>query len=68
MKQNNKQRHMKTVMIIPSYWSRENSVGWKKGDAIYDHPTPLDETGTLKRLSDSISILLDPNFELRILR
>lgn len=58
---------MKAVMIIPSYWSRERGVGWKKGDAIYDHPTPLDETGTLKRLLESISILHDLNFELVIL-
>ena len=58
---------MKAVMIIPSYWSRERRVGWKKGDAIYDHPTPLDETGTLKRLLESISILHDLNFELVIL-
>ncbi len=58
---------MKAVMIIPSYWSRERRVGWKKGDVIYDHPTPLDEMGTLKRFLESISILHDLNFELVIL-
>jgi hypothetical protein len=34
-----------------------SSKGWKPGDAIYDHPTPLDEKGTLKRLLDSLKIL-----------
>ena len=58
---------MNTVMIVPSYWSREKSEGWKNGDAIYDHPTPLDEAGTLKRLLESISILNDTDFELIIL-
>ena len=58
---------MKTVMVIPSYWSREKSVGWKKQDAIYDHPTPLDEKGTLKRLLESIDVLENKDFDLIIL-
>lgn len=58
---------MKTIMVIPSYWSRETSIGWKEGDAIYDHPTPLDKQGTLKRLLQSISTLNQKNFELIIL-
>jgi len=58
---------MKTVMIIPSYWSRDTSIGWKKGDAIYDHPTPLDKKGTLHRLTQSIKILEQQDFELIIL-
>ena len=58
---------MKTVMVIPSYWSREKSVGWKKQDAIYDHPTPLDEQGTLKRMLESINVLENKDFDLIIL-
>jgi hypothetical protein len=36
-------------MVIPSYWARESEIGWKEGDTIYDHPTPLDNEGTLLR-------------------
>jgi len=54
-------------MVIPSYWTRESKVGWKKGDAIYDHPTPLDSEGTLLRVLKSISILKDKNFKLVII-
>jgi len=55
----------KVVMVIPTYWSREHSV-WKEGDAIYDHPTPLDSNGTLLRTLKSIRILDDKNFQLMI--
>jgi len=54
-------------MVIPSYWSRENKVGWKEGDAIYDHPTPLNEKGTLNRLLESIKILSNKDFEIIII-
>lgn len=48
---------MKTAMVIPTYWGRESSIGWKEGDAVYDHPTPLDREGTLARAIESIKIL-----------
>jgi CRP-like cAMP-binding protein len=58
---------MKTVMVIPSYWSRETAVGWQPGDAVYDHPTPLDEKGTLARTLESLQILENTDFVLVIL-
>jgi len=58
---------MKTVMVIPTYWAREKKIGYKRGDAIYDHPTPLDEEGTLKRVIDSIQILRQTDFDLVII-
>jgi len=58
---------MKVTMIIPSYWSRARKVGWKEGDAIYDHPTPLDGKGTLLRAVQSIEKLEDKDFQLVIL-
>lgn len=58
---------MKIVMVVPTYWSRRTAEGWKKGDAIYDHPTPLDKQGTLHRLLKSTRILQNKNFELIIL-
>ena len=55
---------MKVTMAIPSYWARESAVGWKEGDAIYDHPTPLDREGTLLRAMRSVNILKDKDFQL----
>jgi hypothetical protein len=58
---------MKTTMVIPSYWGREKSVGWKKGDDIYDHPAPIDSEGTLLRTIESIKKLNDKDFQLAII-
>jgi hypothetical protein len=58
---------MKATMVIPSYWGRKKEEGRKETDTIYDHPTPLDEEGTLGRLIDSLSILKNKDFQLVIL-
>lgn len=58
---------MNLTMVIPTYWGREKKVGFKKGDAIYDHPTPLDEEGSLKRAIESIEVLKDKEFELVVI-
>ncbi|MFC2169252.1 hypothetical protein ACFLRM_01625 [Acidobacteriota bacterium] len=58
---------MKTTMVIPSYWGREKNDGWKNSDTVYDHPTPLDEEGTLGRVLDSLAILENKDFSLVIL-
>ncbi|MEX2720497.1 MAG: hypothetical protein Q6362_003640 [Candidatus Wukongarchaeota archaeon] len=58
---------MKVTMVIPSYWARESKVGWKEGDAIYDHPTPLNSEGTLLRVINSIKVLNDKDFQLVII-
>jgi len=58
---------MKVTMTIPSYWGRKRSEGWKKGDVIYDHPTPLDEEGTLRRVIESTSILNNKDSQLVII-
>jgi glycosyltransferase involved in cell wall biosynthesis len=54
-------------MVIPSYWARESEIGWKEGDTIYDHPTPLDNEGTLLRAIQSIEKLGDKDFQLVII-
>ncbi|MFQ6120186.1 MAG: hypothetical protein ACE5KE_09905 [Methanosarcinales archaeon] len=56
----------KIVLIIPTYWRRKKSEGIKESDIFYDHPTPLDEEGTLKRAIESLNILKD-DFSLVIL-
>ena len=58
---------MKTTMVIPSYWGRKKNEGWKSTDSVYDHPTPLDGEGTLRRALESLSILENQNFDLVIL-
>jgi len=58
---------MKTMMVIPTYWGRDSETGWQMGDEIYDHPTPLNEEGTLGRTLDSLHIIENTNYELIIL-
>jgi CRP-like cAMP-binding protein len=58
---------MKTVMVIPTYWSREKAVGWQPGDIVYDHPTPIDQEGTLGKVLESINVLEDKDFSLVVL-
>lgn len=58
---------LKTVMVVPTYWGRDSDTGWQLGDEIYDHPTPLDEEGTLGRFIDSMHTLDYRDFELIIL-
>lgn len=40
---------MRKTMIIPTYWCRSSGKCWQEGDAVYDHPTPVDQEGTLER-------------------
>lgn len=58
---------MKTTIVIPTYWSRENKVGYKEGEVVYDHPTPISQEGTIKKAINSIEILDDKNFDLVII-
>ncbi len=54
-------------MVIPSYWSRESTVGWQQGDAIYDHPTPLDNEGALPGVIQSLKVVADKGFQLVVI-
>lgn len=58
---------MRKSVIIPTYWSRRKSDPWQKGDAVYDHPTPVDEKGTLGRTLESMKLLDERDFKLVIL-
>ncbi len=58
---------MRTVVVIPTYWGRKREVGFKEGDIIYDHATPIDEEGTLGRTLESMKILKKKDFKLVIL-
>ncbi|KAF5423051.1 MAG: hypothetical protein C5S45_01490 [Candidatus Methanocomedens sp.] len=54
-------------MVIPSYWARESKDGVRAGDAVYDHPTPLDEDGTLLRALQSLDVLEDKDFQVVVI-
>jgi CRP-like cAMP-binding protein len=58
---------MRTTVVIPTYWGRKKEIGWREGDAVYDHPTPIDEEGTLGRTLESMKILKNKDFKLIIL-
>jgi len=58
---------MRTVVVIPTYWGRESKIGYKKGDIVYDHATPVDEEGTLDRTLESMKILKKKDFKLVVL-
>jgi len=58
---------MRKVVLIPTYWSREKAAGWHEGDAVYDHPTPIDEEGTLARTLESMKLLEVKDFKLVLL-
>jgi len=58
---------MRKVVLIPTYWSRGKDDSWREGDAVYDHPTPIDEDGTLERTLDSMNKLKYKDFKLVLL-
>jgi len=58
---------MRKVVLIPTYWSRTRAEGWHEGDAIYDHPTPIDDDGTLARTLESMKKLTVKDFKLVLL-
>ena len=58
---------MKLVMVIPTYWGRESSEGCRETDQIYDHPTPLDQEGTLRRAIESVGNLGERDFKLLVI-
>jgi hypothetical protein len=42
------------TIVIPTYWCRARGQAVSPEDAIFDHPTPIDESGTLRRCLDSL--------------
>ncbi len=55
---------MRKTMVIPTYWSRRSGEPWQEGDAIYDHPTPVDQEGTLERTLVSMKRFREKDFKL----
>jgi glycosyltransferase involved in cell wall biosynthesis len=55
---------MKSIIVIPTYWSREKPG---KEDMVYDHPTPLNQNGTLGRLLKSLDVIEESDFSVIII-
>src|SRR5438270_1411769 len=45
-----------TCVVVPTYWTHSSGT-YEAGDAVYDHPTPLDGQGTLDALLKSLADL-----------
>lgn len=46
---------MNVIIVIPTYWGRAARLPSQPGDAVFDHPTPLDGDSTLPRLLHSLA-------------
>lgn len=55
-----------TCIVVPTYWTREGGAR-RPGDAVYDHPTPIDGTSTLEPLLESLERLDSSEFYLLLL-
>ena len=55
---------MQVSVVFPMFWGRKKKKIYKKGDQFYDHPTALDDQGTIPALFDSIKILEDKKFDI----
>ena len=58
---------MKLTIVIPSYWGRPGGQAPLPEDAVYDHPTPLDQEGTLGRALESVKLLKHPDFRVVVI-
>jgi hypothetical protein len=55
---------MELSIVFPMFWGREKKEVVKEGDYFYDHPTALDEEGTIPPLFDSLKVLKDREFDI----
>lgn len=55
------------TIVIPTYWCRARGRAGLPEDAIFDHPTPLDESGTLQRCLDSLKALQTHGFRVLLI-
>ena len=55
---------MDLSIVFPMFWGREKKEIYQEGDHFYDHPTALDEEGTIPPLFESLKILEDRAFDI----
>ena len=54
---------MDLSIVFPMFWGREKKEIVREGDYFYDHPTALDEEGTIPPLFESMKVLKDRAFD-----
>lgn len=55
---------MDLSLVFPMFWGRKKKRIYKQGDQFYDHPTALDDEGTIPQLFESLSVLKDREFDI----
>ncbi|MCK4900063.1 MAG: hypothetical protein KAS38_14885 [Anaerolineales bacterium] len=55
---------MQLSIVFPMFWGRKKKEIYREGDQFYDHPTALDDEGTIPPLFDSLSVLRDKEFDI----
>jgi len=55
---------MELSIVFPMFWGREKKQIYQEGDYFYDHPTALDDEGTIPPLFDSLKVLEDREFDI----
>ena len=55
---------MDLSIVFPMFWGREKKQVVQEGDYFYDHPTALDDEGTIPPLFESVKILKDRAFDI----
>jgi hypothetical protein len=55
------------TIVIPTYWCRARGHGGLPEDAIFDHPTSIDESGTLERCLESLKAVRTHSFEVLLI-
>ena len=55
---------MDLSIVFPMFWGREKKQVVQDGDYFYDHPTPLDDEGTIPPLFESLKVLKDQEFDI----
>ncbi len=58
------QSAMKLSIVFPMFWGRKKQEVVKDGDYFYDHPTALDDEGTIPALFESLKVLKDRDFDI----
>ncbi|MFL7893310.1 MAG: hypothetical protein AB8I56_14725 [Anaerolineales bacterium] len=54
---------MQLSLVFPMFWGRKKEKIYKNKDYFYDHPTALDDVGTIPALFNSMQVLEDRDFD-----
>lgn len=54
---------MQLSLVFPMFWGRKKKKIYKQNDQFYDHPTALDDQGTIPPLFKSMRVLKDRDFD-----